>query len=255
MTQTQPDAPLSKQDIIDAIAAAGTTSTGIIGMGPNQKPVGERPQHTTTGGVMVSQFGTSLQASPYKTGDELNPGTGSQDQVLRTQNQLIQAGLLSPTGVRPGFWDAKSAAAYKIVLAYANQHAMTATDAMAQFLDNPANQTQGRQAPFQFTNPMQVAQAVSGGGPGQTNVAQSLTGKNLSPSETKDFTDWYAQQEAKARDDYQQADLTAGGTATSAPDVTAAAQQYIKEHNLSDTVAYGTASRMLQFFDLLKGVV
>ena len=227
------------------------TPLGMQSQGLGQPPTLPNEDIATHGGVQTI-YRTPWNNAPYMPGSELDPGGGTPDQVVTLQNQLIQAGLLSPKAARAGMWDAKSQDAYKVVLAFANQHGMNAKDALNVFLANPVNQVKGKQTPFQAKNPLDVAAEVSGGGPGQTNTAQALTGQNLSPSETKDFTAWYAQQEATARDAYKKADLTAGGVATDAPSVTAAAQQYIKEHNLADVTAYGTASRMLQFFDLLK---
>lgn len=249
-----------------ALGSGTAQPTSAVGMATGTKAVG---LHTATGvgpgleripgnvspaerGVTYTQYGTKPTTTMYQAQDILSPGSAPTPDVIDLQNRLIQAGLLDPNKVRAGVWDAASQNAYKVVLAFANQHAMNKVDALNVFLANPINQSANQLAPTRTANTMDIASAVSGPG---SNVATQMLGQNLSAGETKDFTDWYQQQEAQARDSYMQADLTGKGTSPDAPSVTAAAQEYIKQHNLSQSVAYGTASRMFHFYDLLKGVV
>ena len=106
-----------------------------------------------------------------------------------------------------------------------------------------------------MANPADIQTAVTGGGPGQSNTARDLIVQDLPASEANDFTKWYQDQETKARAQYLAADMAGPGNSyTGQPNINAAAQTYIKEHNLAQTVAYGTAARMLSFFQLLHGV-
>jgi hypothetical protein len=104
------------------------------------------------------------------------------------------------------------------------------------------------------TNPETIAQNVSQGAPGKENTAQSLIGENLSPAETQDFVAQYQNQEKLARQSLLDAQITGNQSPYQAPDMQTAAADYIKTHELGKQVAYGTASRMLDFFQLLKGV-
>jgi len=149
-------------------------------------------------------------------------------------------------------WDANSAQAYKIVLANANTYGAAAPDMLDALVANPPAKTKGQKAPLQLTNPLDIAATVSGGPVGSENIAQKFTGMDLPASETQAFTKWYQDQEASARDAYNKLDLTTQTAYTGAPGLDAAAQAYIKQHNLGQVVAYGTAARMMQFFDMLK---
>ncbi len=201
------------------------------------------------------------QGNQYYTGEEWAPQSLPPADVQNLQTALVQAGVLTATSMRPGVWDSSSATAYKVVLSYANATGESAITALQTMMANPrlqsgaAGSTKIPRAPFQLANPADIQAAVAGGGPGQSNTARDLIGQDLPAAEVKDFTNWYQQQEKTARAQYMAADMAGPGNSyTGAPNVGAAAQQYIKQHNLSQTVAYGTASRMMQFFDLLQGV-
>lgn len=267
---TDPNAPLTKQDILDAIAAAGTNQGRGIGLAKGQKQIGITGASHTRGGAVFfpadqartpadtyTQYGTAVHPNPYQAGDEQAPGGGDSASILQMQQRLIQAGLLKATDVRPGgLWDAKSANAYKIVLAYANVHAMSATDALAYFQNNPAAQAgYNEPAPTPLTNPLTAESQVRGGGAHQTNTARDLLGKDLSPAEAQDFAAKYQAQEIAARKSFDAANLAGKPTSQAPPNLGAAADDYIKQNHLADSVAYGTASRMYDFFNMLKGPV
>lgn len=214
------------------------------------------PASSTRDGGLVTPYGTSPHGKTYTEGDQWKPQNFPPHDVYSLQQQLATAGVLSPTNLRPGVWDTSSADAYKTVLGFANATGMSVTDALKVMVNNPQLQAKSQRAPFQMTAPADITAQVSGGGAGKTNVARELVGHDLPASETGDFLKWYQDQEANARKQYMVADLAGPGNSyTGAPNLQAAAQQYIKDHNLGESVAYGTASRMLSFFQLLKGVV
>lgn len=268
MTATDPNAPIN----IPPLPVGTGTPSGPIGVGtdfvpPTQPGTGAPTPwgpHTPTG--PRTMYGTTpsnlddpslhLVKGVYQDGAQWTPQNAPPADVYSLQQQLVQAGILSQTNMRPGVWDVDSANAYKTVLAFANATGMNATDALKVLISNPQVQAQTQRAPFQLTAPADITAQVSGGGPHQSNTARELLGKDLPASETNDFQKWYQDQEKSARAQYMAADLAGPGNSyTGAPNLQAGAEQYIKQHNLADTVAYGTASRMLTFFQMLKGVV
>lgn len=170
--------------------------------------------------------------------------------VKAVQDQMVAAGLLDPHSFTPGVWDVDSAKAFTSVLAVANGYGAVwkdTLDALVSQAPDPAATRQGQISAT--TNPIDIRAAVST--PNGANVAQQLIGENLPAGETHNFSAWYQDQEAQARDRYNKVDLTKGGTYTAAPGIDAAAQEYIKQHNLGQVIAYGTASRMLEFQQML----
>lgn len=234
-----------------------TTSTAIGIPAGFEPPVRQVPGAPTPSGQHlipgpVTPYGTTPHGSTYNEGDQWKPQNLPPADVWALQQQLIEAGVLTRSNVRPGVWDATSANAYKTVLGFANATGMTSSDALRTLVSNPQLQASRDRAPVQMTNPVDIAAAVSGGGPGQSNTARELLGQDLPSGEKDSFVKWYQDQENNARQQYMKADLGNQATYTGAPNLANAAQEYIKEHNLSQSVAYGTASRMLQFFDLLR---
>jgi hypothetical protein len=155
---------------------------------------------------------------------------------------LIKAGLLGAHR-DTGIWDADSANAYAVVLAQANVYGARDSDMLAFFIKNPVVDPTRQRAPMQMTNPLDIKASYS-------SQAESLTGGVLPEGGGNDFLKWYQDQEAQARVAYNDAG-TDGGSYVGAPSTDAAAQEYIKEHNRPDMVAYGTASRMMDFYRLL----
>jgi hypothetical protein len=214
----------------------------------------DNPNDTLGSGPFTLE-GTAPSTTTYNEGDQFKPQNLPPSDVYSLQQQLVKAGVLSQTNVRPGIWDTSSADAYKTVLGYANATGMKVSDALKQLVNNPQLQASASRLPFQLTAPADIQAAVQGGGPGQSNTARDLIGHDLSTGETADFLKWYQDQEKTARAQYNSADLAGPGNSyTGAPNLNAAAQAYIKQHNLGESVAYGTASRMLSFFQLLKGL-
>lgn len=256
MTQTQPtdpNAPLTNQQILAAIAAAGSTGSTTIGLGVGQKPVGVVTDPTTGGGHPgmsfvpgpESQFGTETNKNPYQEGDQLNPGTGTQAQIAEMQGQLVQAGLLAPTDVRAGFWDAKSSDAYKVVLAFANQHAMNAQDALAQFLANPVAGAGLPRYPLSLDNPETIQADFA-------STAAGMTGGGIPASESQAFSNYQSGLEEQGRERYVSAKTDKNAAYVAAPTSSASARSYILAHNPQDVVNYDLALRTIQFQNALK---
>lgn len=234
--------------------AAGTSGTIGVPEGykpPLTEPAGPPPPGRTD--YLQTSLGTAASKHVYVDGDEFGPMHEPHAQIIALQDALVKAGLLDPTTYHKGVWDTNSAAAYKIVLANANGYGASAPDMLNAMVANPPARLKAQKAPYELTNPIGIAATVSGGGPHQSNTARELLGKDLPASEVQAFTKWYQDQETLARTAYQSAG--SGSPYTSAPPLDAAAAEYIRQHNGPDAIAYGTASRMFDFFDLLKGPV
>lgn len=255
MTQTDPNAaPLTEDQILQAILAAGNTGGAGIGLSKGEKPVGV--QTGTTGGGHpgmsfvpgnATQFGTPVNKNPYQDGDEYKPGDAPQANVQAMVYSLVQAGLLSPTDVRNNgaFWDNKAASAYRVVLAYANTHAMSAKDALNVFLANPVQTPTGYRAPKPLTNPLESEAQFA-------NVSQGLTGGGLPASESQDFATYQTGLENQAVSRYTSGKTDKTSSYVDAPSPTAGARAYILAHNPQDVVNYDMALRTVQFQNALK---
>jgi hypothetical protein len=151
---------------------------------------------------------------------------------------LIAVGLLNPKTVRLGMWDVTSANAYAKVLGFANSQGLNAQQALQVYQSNPNLKQQQGPAYVEptFTNPVDVQSNFQ-------NVSQALTGTEMSADQG--FAQAYHQQEAATGH-------TSGDSYTQAPNVQNAAQQYLIEHNPDDVRAYGVASRMNEFFNMLR---
>jgi hypothetical protein len=258
MTANDPNAgPLTSDQILAAIAAAGTSGGAGIGLAKGQKPSGviENPSSMGGGhpgmpyvpGGPETQFYAPTNAHPYQEGAQWNPGAGTADQIAQLQGELVQAGLITSSAVRPGFWDARSADAYKVVLGYANVHAMNVNDAMAQFLANPQLQSAASayRYPLALTSPVQMQSDFA-------SAAQPLTGGGLPASEAQAFSSYQTGLEDQARQRYLSAKTDKNAAYVGAPSSTASARDYILAHNQQDVVNYDMALRTLQFQQALK---
>ena len=234
------------------------TTTAPIGVGsdyvqPHQMaPYGTTDSQTATG--PVGAYGLSaVQPNPnnkylqtvkdqgtfYMPGAEQAP-LHDPSTILPLQDELIQAGLLNASNMRRGVWDQTSADALKTAMALANAWGDNVESVLQYLAANPQlGQTQGSQS----TNPLDVQSAFD-------TAASSLLGGGAPAGEQDAFVNWYKNQELVARQQLAQANLT-GGTAPAAPSLDAAAQSYIKAHNLDQMIAYGTAARMLQWEQML----
>lgn len=205
-------------------------------------------------GVQVNALGQPANPSPYVNGNEWGPVNLPAAEIRQLQQALVQAGLLDPATMHPGVWDAYSANAYKTVLAQANAYGATANEMLDALTANPAAKSKGMRLPKPLTNPLDIEAAVNSNEVGSTNTAQRMTGANLPTGETQDFIKWYQHQEALARNAYNNLDLTTQAGYVEAPTLDAAAQAYIKAHNLDQVIAYGTAARQLEFQNMLAQV-
>lgn len=246
-------APLSTQQIIDAINAAGGSQSTTIGLGKGEKPQGVIQNPLTGGGHPgmayvpgpETQFGTEVNKNLYQEGEQRKPGGGTQAQIADMQLQLVHAGLLSPNSLRLGLWDAKSQDAYKVVLAYANQHAMAAPDALNVFLANPVPASSTYRAPISITNPADSTAAFD-------TVSASMTGGGLPASESQDFATYQTGLENQAVSRYTSGKTDKSSSYVGAASPSANAKAYILAHNPQDVVNYDMALRTVQFQNALK---
>lgn len=199
------------------------------------------PQGTNARWGTRTQFGTTPQTGQYMPGDEYGPA-GDLGAIPTIQAEMIAAGLIDKRDVRVGVWDAASASAYQDVLAFANQNGLTANDALSILVSNPPlgglkgakAGGAGKAAVISYTNPADV-QA------GFRSTSQSMTGQEQDPAA---FQDYYHGLEAAAGHQ-------TGSSYTQAPSVGGAAEQYVLEHDPSQVLAYGTASRMQDFLSMV----
>lgn len=195
-----------------------------------RRPPGSGPLPPTIGGTP--------NPNPYVPGDEWGPSQDLQ-MVPTIQAELVAAGLLKASDVRPGVWDAASADAYTQVLAFANQQGITATDALTVLTSNPPlgkNALGVAQPTVTYTNPQDVQTQYQ-------NVSQQLTGQEQDPAAfVQQYHDLEAAQHHAAGSDY-----------TQAPSLTGAATQYIQKNMPGQEMSYGVASRMQDFFSMLSG--
>jgi len=232
-------------------AGGGTTkSTSPLGVpsgyqpptypGPNIIPVpGQTP--FDAGPTTTTVYGSGVNPTLYTETDKWGPAANP-TQVPTIQAELIAAGLLNAKDVRVGVWDAASADAYGKVLSFANTQGMTAVDALTLLTENPpigktsggSGSSGGTQPIISFTNPADVQTEFQ-------NVSQNLTGQEQNPAA---FVQQYHADEAAAG--HQR-----GQNYTQAPSLTGAATQYVQNNMPGQEAAYGTASRMQQFFSMV----
>lgn len=222
---------------------SGTTKTHYLGVPDGYKPptIGTVPpfegMHPGPG-VPGTPFGTVVNPDPYTETDKWGPAAdvGS---IATIQAEMVAAGLLNKTDVRPGVWDAASADAYGKVLGFANQQGLNATDALTILTSNPplGRDKRGAVGPtISFTNPEDVQS-------GYQNVSQALTGQEQDPSQFQQhYHDLEAAQAHKTGQNY-----------TQAPSLTGAATQYVQNNLAGQEASYGVASRMNDFFSMLHG--
>lgn len=203
--------------------------TSILTFAPGMAPPGAVGDPSET---QFTQFGTIANEEPYTNQDAWGIAPSN---VIPIQKALIAAGLLSDKRVRFGLWDEVSASAYLNVLGFANAYGLRAQDALRVLVDNP-QQEAVRQAPtIAFTNPADVET-------GFQQISQNMTGTEMPAA---DFQSYYrGLEEAQAHE--------SGSNYTQAPSVQGAATQYLIDKNPDDVRAYGVASRMNEFFSMLR---
>lgn len=177
----------------------------------------------------------------YVQGDEWAPAQDL-NVVPTIQADLVQMGYLKPADVRPGVWDATSAAAYAKVLEFANYQGISSQDALTLLVQNPSaaalKSARGKSGALQpaivYTNPQDVQTAYA-------NVSQNLTGQEQQPG---GFQSYYHGLE-------DQAQHQRGQNYTRAPTLTGAATQYIQQNDPSQVQAYGIMGKTQDFFHML----
>lgn len=200
----------------------------------------------------VTGLGTRPNANPYVEGDQFKMMNRPAAEIKEMQHALVSAGLLDGTHVHWGVWDIDSANAWRTVLAQANAYGASGNDMLKALVTNAPASIKGQKAPLQLANPADIENQVSSLGEG--NTATAMLGHNLPAGETAAFVKWYQGQEAAARNAYNNLDLTTQTAYTDKPSLDAAAQAYIKAHNLDQVIAYGTASRALEFQNMLAAL-
>lgn len=244
--------PLSPYGIKTKGSGGGSTSDTSTPTNPIGVPTGYKPptSHSVVIGVpgtvqrtsTENVYGTPLLTNPYMPGDEFAPA-GDLNAIPIIQADMIAAGLLKPSDVRRGVWDAASADAYKDVLAFANQQGVSASEALTILVSNPPGGKAGgagggggggRAAVISYTNPADLEATYS-------STAQSLTGQE---QQNPAFVDYYHGLESGAQHQ-------TGTNYTAPPSAGAAAQQYIEQNDPSQVLAYGTASRMQDFLSMI----
>lgn len=250
-TTNSPGGPIPGSAFNPTPMPGGSSSpTGLQPFGPPGAPydTGLHTESTDFGaghipkgaqGTTINVFGDPIH-SQYMPGDQWKVPLSDPQSIPQIQQMLVQAGLLSAKQVRIGVWDNASASAYSTVLGFANAYGINATQALNTLINNPKvgkGASTAAQPIISYTNPADVAT-------GFQNVSQNLTGQEQDPAA---FAAQFHSQESAAQ--HQR-----GQNYTQAPSITGAATQYIQQHDPSQELAYGTASRMQQFFAMLPGV-
>lgn len=239
---------------------AVTRSAGTAGSAANFRSaeMGDTSRIYTPGGVPAN-------VTPrYVTGSEYRMRSLSPERIAQLQQTLATAGLIGKKQVfRVGVWDETSAAAYRKVLAYANQggidedtalaeiqyHADTGQGALMFGDGRSADGTTGTQGRVQHLTPAvtleeQVQQS-----------AQNRLGRKLRKNEVDKFVSIYSgiekhtnAQEITAADDAAQG---IDSTVTDPPSIDVAASQYL-DHGFAQEEA---GQHAYGFLDIIKRMV
>jgi hypothetical protein len=102
--------------------------SGPLGYSSTEKPPASRRLNPQDSWRTILHTGTAPSARLYFSGDEWAP-VNSPSAIISLQEKLIAAGLLDEDDVRIGYWDEKSAAAYRGVLSQANRRGVNAMTA------------------------------------------------------------------------------------------------------------------------------
>lgn len=183
------------------------------------------------GGDLVGKY------HQYMDGDQYGPANDP-EAITVYQRLLIESGLLNPKDVRAGVWDQKSADAYKMVLAFANQNGTTADLALGYLLQNPAAGSQKVGAYAHVANEQDIRT-------GFKNASEALTGGDLPASQEQGYYQYYREQEMK-----NAAAAHTGGTVVDPMNPAS----YVQSHDQGQVNAYNAASRGIEFFRMLGAV-
>lgn len=149
---------MASEDLLALIAAGpqGGAATGS-GQGPS-KPIGIPESFRPT----RPDGGPRFVREPYYDGAEYGPRTLSPEARARLQAAMAQAGLIGKNDTyRLGVWDETSAKAYKAVLAYANQGALNADEALQELIATPRMDAEGREVGQLEVDPGKVTATTS----------------------------------------------------------------------------------------------
>lgn len=214
-------------------------------------------------GRLVHGHGDSLGlgvTGTTQTADKWLKGlyTMSPQDLTDLQHQLYAQGwytgtkVTDPSMIQYGRPDAATLQAYGSVLAEGARYQAAGKHISIDgviALGGTMNKASGNGAPFEKTNPADLTSALK-------SQSQQELGHDPSAGDTAAYQDQYLSQEDAAR-----RTLVADGTANKTEGVTmpasptAGAEAYIDQHNLADKIAYGTAVRQQEFFNMLKSPV
>lgn len=186
----------------------------------------------------------------YRDGDEWSPAHWGPDKVIKLQAELVQAGILSKTNVRPGRWDSASASAYRQVLSYANAMHADAKDALNDLLNHPEIGAAGGSAPgpYATTNPTDVKAAFR-------KTALEILGRELPQSEADKFAAQFKATEEAANQRTADAALAGTLNVEAAPSAGNAAEEYLRKTDPAGVHGFGMLSRMNEFEQMLSSAV
>lgn len=151
------------------------------------------------------------RAPRYLEGAQFRPASRGPEYIASVQDKLLAAGLLTG-GFSYGTWDAKTANAYKQVLALANRAGIDENEAFAQYLRSPVfDASASRRTPFraELPNPDDLRKRID-------EAATEEIGRGLSPEERETLVKVYSSLVATTqRRAYDTAET--GGSVTDAP--------------------------------------
>ena len=210
-------------------------------------------------GTQTTIYGTDPNPTQYTAADLLSPAADPEN-AIQLQEEMVQAGLLAATSLRPGVWDSASQAAYAKVLGFANQYALNAQQALDVLVTN-AKTTKTA------SSTTQLGQGVGGQGynyffpeysgaainTGFQGAAQQEVGSEDSAA-LPGFTTAFKTAESQAaagKDIAKVAGSGTGGQYEQKPSPTDFAQQYLIQNDPAQVQAYGVASRMQDFLSMV----
>lgn len=163
-----------------------------------------KPLGVPVGYAATTPTGESIPAT-FMDGDEMVPAALAPAQVRRLQDVLASVGVLDE--YRPGYWDARSQAAYRSVLEFANGAGITDPQEAIRRISEAGPEvlagSSAKRTPLvsRLTNPLDVAAIAN-------DIAKKRTGQRFSDDQLAKFQAAYRQAELSQ----QQAIYKAGGS-------------------------------------------
>lgn len=221
---------------------AASNNTNYLGVPDNYAylPKPNTSGFNVFGALGLPTFGDqsgNLRGQPalprYQTGDDIGiVASMPPETVARLQQALATAGLIGPkTQFRVGLADDTTTNAFKQLLSFANVNGMDWQGALAKLLQTPVTTGGGAAtgtgsggaasgSGVELTNPMDEDMALR-------NAAQKLLGQDPSPKQLEGFRPYY---DALTRSAQTQTTPQAGQSITDQPNVTSAADSYLRQN-------------------------